>query len=64
MTEMGYSWGMTRLVMHNLHTYYALYWVHVITSGHSQGAAAEVDITREQYSWTNAIEEQQLKQAE
>jgi len=50
MTEMGYSWGMTRLVMHNLHTYYALYWVHVITSGHSQGAAAEVDITREQYS--------------
>ena len=35
--------GGTRLVLHDLRTYYILYCLCVITRGHSQGAAVEYD---------------------
>ena len=39
-TEVGSSGSVTRLVMHDIHTY-TLYYVCVITSGRTRGAAAE-----------------------
>jgi len=54
--------GGTRLVTCDLCTYYTLYCVCVITSRHSQGAAVEADIIREQQlKRTQSCREQQLK---
>ena len=44
-TEMGCTWGGTRLVRRDLHT---LYCVYVNTSGCNRGAAAKVDANGEQ----------------
>ena len=50
-TEMGCAGDVNRMVTRDLHIYSTLYCMHMITSGHSWGAAAEVD----------AVGEQQLK---
>ena len=49
-TEVGNSGGRTTVVIRDLRTYYTLYCVYVITSGCTQGAAAEED------SWGTAAE--------
>ena len=43
----GSLWGGTTVAMHDLRTY-TLFYVRVITSGHTRGTAAEVDAVREQ----------------
>jgi len=57
-------WGGTRLVTHDLRTYYTLYFLCTITSVHNQGAAAKAYAIGEHWIESGAVDtigEQQLK---
>ena len=60
-TEVECLGGGTTVMTCNLCTYYTLHCVCVVTSGRTQGTAAEVDTIGEQQAEADASGEQQLK---